>query len=201
MEKLLKALIKNTPLALVVIGLFLILIAAAGGWDKFYVKIPDVRWRIVLAVMGVVVAGFGALLVWRGTGEVESSALAKECKLSITAPADGAEVDGNVQMGGTYEKKPPDKRIVFIERSMKSGLYYFKKWPIEFGRDNKWSAECRVGGDPGTSRMLHVAVAGSGGQSLFDYFFRVVAETKQWPGIETLPPDIVFCDKVKVKRK
>ncbi len=201
MEKYFKALIKNTPLALVLIGLFLIVIGAAGGWDKFYVKIPDLRWRIVLAIMGVVVAGFGALLIWRGTGEAESSSLAKECKLTITAPTDGAEVDGNVQMVGTYEKKAPEKRIVFIERSMRSGLYYFKKWPMEFGKEKKWSAECQIGGDSGAKRMLHVAVTGSGGQALYDYYFRVLAETKQWPGIETLPPDIVFCDQVKVKRK
>src|SRR6266849_2858680 len=201
MEKFFKALIRNTPLAIVVIGLFLTVIGAAGGLAKFNLTIPDPRWRIVLAVMGVVVAGFGILLIWRGTGEVESSALAKECKLTITAPTDGAEVDGNVQMVGTYEKKPPEKRIVFIERSVRSSRFYFRKCPMEFGKEKKWSAECQIGGDSGAKRMLHVAVTGSGGQALYDYYFRVLAETKQWPGIETLPPDIVFCDQVKVKRK
>jgi len=201
MEKFFKALIRNTPLAIVVIGLFLTVIGAAGGLAKFNLTIPDPRWRIVLAVMGVVVAGFGILLIWRGTGEAESSALAKECKLTITAPTDGAEVDGNVQMVGTYEKKPPEKRIVFIERSVRSSRFYFRKCPMEFGKEKRWSAECEVGGDHGARRMLYIAVTGSGGQALYEYYFRVLAETKQWPGIETLPPDIVFCDQVKVKRK
>jgi hypothetical protein len=201
MEKFLKVLIKNTPLAIIIIGLFLLVVGAAGGLQKYSLNIEDVRWRIILGVMGAVVAGFGGLLTWRGTGEAGSSSLAKECGLKIVAPIDGTEVDQQVQMAGTFEKKPPDKRLAFIEQSMTTGNYYFKRWPIHFSENKQWSAECHIGGGIGAQRRVHVAILGTGGQALRDYYFRVVSESGKWPGIETLPPDISLCASVRVKRK
>jgi len=63
MEKILAPLFKNTPLALVVIGLFFILIGAAGGVEKLALVIDNLAWRIAISGMGTVVSLFAALLI------------------------------------------------------------------------------------------------------------------------------------------
>jgi hypothetical protein len=202
-EKFLSALIKNTPLALIVIGLLLIVIGAAGGVEKYGLDIPDLRWRIALAVMGVVVAGFGALLIWLGRRKPDPSAIARECALKIKTVKDLAGTDQRVRITGTYRKKPPDKSVVLVEQSSagRTHKYWFKNEPI-FDEENKtWFANCTVRGNPGSERIFYVAILGEHGQALWAYYLRVGEETQKWPGIETLTPDIVLGAHETVTRK
>ena len=53
------ALIQNTPLAIFVIGLFLAVLGAAGGWAKYGLAITEPGWRIAICLMGLVCAGMG----------------------------------------------------------------------------------------------------------------------------------------------
>ncbi len=64
-----ETLIENTPLAVILVGLFLFVVGAAGGikdaggWiPKF--EVNERGWRIALAVMGAVVAISGGLFFW-----------------------------------------------------------------------------------------------------------------------------------------
>ncbi len=201
MEMVIKALLKNTPLAFVVIGLLLAIIGASGGMERLSLKIEEPAWRVALALMGTAVAGFGGLLIWRARSEVNPTSLAKECDLKITTPMSGTDVGERIQFGGSYKKKPPEKSVVLIEQSVTSGDYWFKKRPVFDEKNKQWYIESRVGGEPGQQRMVFVAILGESGQALWDYYWRVGEETKQWPSMRTLTADIIFCDNVKVRRK
>src|SRR5256885_15998022 len=59
------ALIQNTPLAIIVIGLFMTVLGAGGGWPKYGVQITEPGWRIAIGIMGIICAGVGLLLFQR----------------------------------------------------------------------------------------------------------------------------------------
>ncbi len=202
-EKIIKGLIKNTPLTLVVIGLFLVVLGATGGFQKLGIKVEDARWRIVLAVMGGVVAGFGVLVILRGHGDVETSALAKECDLKITSPKYNSDVDQKIRLEGTYRKKPPEKSLAVIELSPTSGKHYFKTQPPLFNEKEGqwWFTDIYIGGDPGKERILFLVILGEAGKALREFYVAVREETGKTVGVKTLTPDVVQCDQVNVHRK
>ncbi len=201
MERVLKALLKNTPLALIVIGLFLVLLGASGGYEKYGLKVDNASWRIVLASLGAFVVVFGGLLIWRGEGDLDTKRIAKECDPKISSHKDGDEVQEHIQLRGTYAKKPPDSVLAVIELSTSSRHYWFKKAPLLDEKVKQWFADIRVGGNPGSERIIYVAVLGTAGQALQKYYFSVPEQTKGWAGIETLSPDIIRADSVRVRRK
>lgn len=201
MEKIIQALLKNTPLALVVIGLLLAVIGASGGMEKLAIKVDDPRWRVALGVMGIVVAGFGALLIWRVRKDVDPQVLAQECELKITAPLNGAVVDESTQFAGSFKNLPHEGSIVLIEQSVSTGDYWFKKRPVIDEKNKQWYIDSRVGGDPGKERVIYLAILGKSGQALWDYYQRVGQETKQWPAMRSLTTDISICDNVRVRRR
>src|SRR5260370_31320680 len=141
MEMVIKALLKNTPLAFVVIGLLLAIIGASGGMERLSLKIEEPAWRVALALMGTAVAGFGGLVIWRARSEVNLHSLAKECDLKITTPMSGPDVGERIQFGGSYKKKPPEKSVVLIEQSVTSGDYWFKKRPVFDEKNKQWYIE------------------------------------------------------------
>jgi hypothetical protein len=151
--------------------------------------------------MGIVVAGFGGLLIWRAKNEVDPLAVSAECDLRITAPMNGADVEERIQFAGSFKKKPPENSVILIEQSVATGDYWFKKRPIFDEKNKQWYIESRVGGEPGKQRVIYVAILGEAGQALWDYYWRVGDETKQWPGMKLLTKDIILCDNVKVRRK
>src|SRR5260370_40421483 len=114
MEMVIKALLKNTPLAFVVIGLLLAIIGASGGMERLSLKIEEPAWRVALALMGTAVGGFGGRLIWRARSEGKSTSLAKECDLKITTPMSGTRVGEPIQYVGGYKKKAPEKSGVLI---------------------------------------------------------------------------------------
>jgi hypothetical protein len=202
-EKTIKELLKNTPLALVVIGVFLVVLGATGGFEKLGIKVGDAPWRIALAAMGVVVAGFGTLVLLRGQVDGEISALAKECGLKITSPKSNSEVEERVTLEGSYKKKPPNKTLAVLERSPSSGRFWFKKQPPVYDeKEKQWSfTDVYVGTDQGGARILYVAVLGESGKALQDFYLAVREEFGKPAGVESLTPDIVLCDYIKVRRK
>jgi hypothetical protein len=203
LEKLLQALLKNTPLAVIVVGLLFVLFGASGGVEK-YVKVDNTSWRIVLALLGAFVVGFGGLLIWRGEGEADTKRIAKECDPRISSHKNGDEVQEHFQLRGTFVKKPPDSVLAVIELSTSSRLYWFKKAPLLDEKAKQWFADIRVGGNPSSERIIYVAVLGAAGQALRKYYFSVPEQEQTkggWAGIETLSPDIILHDSVRVRRK
>jgi hypothetical protein len=68
-------LIDNVPLAVIVIGVFMLIIGAAGGLPTGNppLQVTDYTWRIGLGVIGVVLTGLGVLLLFHENGLIESN--------------------------------------------------------------------------------------------------------------------------------
>ena len=202
MDTFLNALIKNTKLAIIVIGLLLILMGAGGGFPKLSLTINGIGWRIALFSMGTVVSGFGALLIWRSANhDVEGTSTIKECALKISLPLEGTTVEGHIKVIGTFQKLPPEDWVWVLERSLATGLYYFNGKPIFEANKKQWFADYLVGGESGSERLLQVVAVGSAGRALAEYYYRVIKDTGKRVGLETITADIVPFDNVKLKRK
>ena len=106
-DKIVARLIENTPLALIVIALFLVTSAAFGGWSVLNLPIRDTEWRIALAVMGVVLGGIACLLLFRAgiLGRLSAAQL-RRMDIRITKPTEG-DMFGRQTVEGTYKHKPP----------------------------------------------------------------------------------------------
>ena len=200
MDTFLNALIKNTKLAVIVIGLLLILMGAGGGFPKLSLSINGMGWRIALFSMGAVVAGFGALLMWRSKDEgapVDSDL--KGCAVKISLPLEGTSVEGQVKLMGTFQKLPQEDRVWVLERSLATGLYYFNGRLIFEPNKKQWFADYLVGGEPGSERMVQIVAVGNAGKALVDYYYKVIKDTGRRVGLETITADIVPFDNVKLK--
>lgn len=200
MDSLLNALIKNTKLAIIIIGLFLMLMGASGGFSKLSLTVAGPAWKVALFIMGVIVAGFGALLIWRTGHEIgETDSSIYDCALRITFPLEEAGLQGNVKIKGTFQKLPPRDRIWVLERSLTTGLYYFNSRPIFEDENKRWYAEYTVGGEPGSERVLQIVAVGNAGKALAEYYFKVIKDTGRRVGIEAITADIVPLHSIKVK--
>ena len=184
MEKILAPLFKNTPLALAVIGLLLILIGATGGIEKLSLVIDSLAWRLVMAGMGVVVASFASLLIWRESQVGEPTTDAQQYGLKITATETiGAEVN----LEGSYLEKPPISSVVVVETALGTGDHYLQAAPYFDERKSMWSGQYQIG--PG-ERKLTIGILGKSAQALRDYYLLVGRETKVWTGIKDLSPGL-----------
>jgi hypothetical protein len=191
----------------VLLGLLLVVIAAAKGWPNPSLQIDEVEWRVTLAVLGIIVVLLGGLLLWR---ETEGSDKRPPTKMScdtygirIISPKAGEEVGIDYEISGTYQVKPPESRIIQIFQGPPGTSEY---WPmteanITFDPSRKtWHSHARSGGVPGRRDVI-VTVSGKAGQALCSYYEKVGKETGQWPSIVTLTPDIVECDRITIVRK
>lgn len=208
LDKLLQSLLKNTPIALVVIGAFLVLLGASGGFEKYGLKIDAVPWRVSLAVMGVVVASFGGFLALRG--EVASdrgpAQLAKRWDLKIVSQRNGEQVDRHLWLRGTYSGVPDVGSVAIVEQSTVSKNWYFRKPPFFDEKKHEWFSDFLLGGAAGQDRILYVAVLGKAGRVLQEYYFAIEkrAPNAAWlDGIwlEEASPDIFRQDQIIVRRK
>jgi hypothetical protein len=198
MEKILKSLeplFQHTPPLLVVIGLALFIIGAAGGSESLHLTVSDPLWRIAMAAMGTVVASFGGLLMWRESTVEKPSVVAKKCDLKITAQT---TVGDEIRLVGTFKKNPPDNSVVIIEKALIRQEYFFQPAPYFHQKELQWSGNLRVGSG---ERVLYIGILGKSGQSLRDYYLLVHQKTGKWVGMRDLPSDFVRCDDVKVTRK
>jgi hypothetical protein len=200
-ESIINKVLENTPLVIMVIGLVLVVIGAAGGLAKADLRIDSSPWRIALAIMGTIVFIVGGLFLWREkSGATSAKDLSKDYGIKITYPQDAAEVGQEVEVLGTYETRPPDNLIRVLEHSPTSQHYWPKRYATFNSKQKTWSATTRVGGNPNDKRVIVVASIGEGGRALFDYYEKVGKETKQWIGIRTFPSDVKECDRIIVKR-
>lgn len=64
MDRIVESISKNTPLAVIVAGLVVVVIGAAGGVGQAIV-ISGLIWQVVLLIVGVIVAASGVVIAWR----------------------------------------------------------------------------------------------------------------------------------------
>jgi hypothetical protein len=210
---LVEKLIKNTPLAILVIGVILFVIAAAGGWPNPPLPVHDWRWQIALGVMGVLTAGFGGLSYWRERTRKTDEDSHETYGIEITSPSNGETVAENFIVEGKYDVKPPDGAdVVVLEVSPKSGLYYPKTNKVFFDEKRKtWktaSISIALRQYRSGERRL-VAATMRKDNALWEYFYQVgnlirrqlVDQTIHIPGFAKLTPDIIKCHEIVIKRK
>ena len=197
-------LIDRTPLAVIVIGVILFVIGAAGGWPSPSLQVNEMGWRVALGAMGVVVAGIGGLLLRRETRAIPRGSsevyLASDYGIKIEMPRNGAELGGRPEVSGSYTKKPPDGALrLFVVVS--DGSYF---WPQEVvkqfdTKNKKWYARIYLGGSPSYGAVIIAAIVGQSSQILWDYYYKVGPQTG-WSPIDGWPADVIECDKVGVTR-
>lgn len=94
-------LIQNTPLAVILVGIFLVIVGAAGGWPTPKLEVRETGWRIALASIGAIAAVSGGLLFWferiRTSRPVNTSGrpLGSEGTANSVIAA-GSDVGGNI---------------------------------------------------------------------------------------------------------
>jgi hypothetical protein len=202
MEKSIQALIKNSPLALIVIGLFLVVMGAASGWKSQGLEIQEMGWRIALGVMGGVVAAVGSLLEWRSRNQLPSldSAPAEEkYGITINKPLNNSMFGSQFELSGTYDKRPPHKGCAVVSLGL-DNHYHFKQYiNFENSNDRTWSTMLHFGSRPGR-RVIKVVTLGKAGQALADYQ-HAVQRAGYWIGIDMFTPDIAVCASITIEWK
>ena len=155
--------IKNIPFALFLIGVFLVLTGAAGGWPSLSLEVGALGWQITLAVLGLVTVSMGGLLIFRERVPQQTPKKTASNKFGIEITShdhetDVAEVQGAFQLSGTYDPTIPPENMLQVFVRYKDT--YHPASPGGCTTENgRWRAEIGLGGDLGP-RLLVVAVIG-----------------------------------------
>src|SRR5436305_748955 len=108
---LLGPLLRNTPLALDVVGVLLFAFAAAGGLPQFQIFVADPVWRIALAVLSLAVVAMGGfqLWAWKAPAAIDP----EKYGVRITYPTAGSEI-GTTDVIGTIIADVPSEYSLII---------------------------------------------------------------------------------------
>jgi hypothetical protein len=202
MERIIQALIKNSPLALIILGILLLVLVAAGGWTSQGVVIQETGWRIAVAAMGVVVATLGGLLLWRSHNSATPSpdqAPAEKYGVRISDPPNNSILGSRFELKGTYDKKPPSNGCAIFSVGVDRHYHFQQYINFENNTDRSWSATLKFNRLPGR-RIIKVVELGRAGQALVEYQ-RKLQHAGYWIGIETLTPDVVVCASITIEWK
>ena len=117
--KTLETIADNASLALLVLGLVILLIGAAGSVPFTQLQFPEIGWKIFIASIGACVTG-GAWWKWH-SGEGHKHRHLAKCNFKITSVAPYGAVHlhesarrnnkNYYDVRGQYDKKPPE--VVF----------------------------------------------------------------------------------------
>lgn len=213
-KKLVEKVIDNTPLSIIVIGIFLFLIGAAGGWPSLQLHVNELGWRIALASLGVITSGIGGLLIWRTrTGNKTDEYLRKDYGIKVTSPSHHKEVIDRFEVEGVYKIKLPIDIVLGIFEFSPNSRQYYPKRLAHFDENLKmWKVpKIGIGGRPGDDRIIVAVIMGKAGLSLWDYSDKLVEiihqardrhnEKIRIPGLDSLTTDMVECDRITVRRR
>jgi hypothetical protein len=202
MDKTLSKIVDNVPLALIIVGLALVLVGAAGAVPFTDLKI-DGPWRVTVIVPGLLIAALGALLIWyqsRNPGKINPS----RYKVQITSLRDGEAVDRHFEIAGSYAKALPiEYTVAVVEFNAANRTYRPRQIAItEKGR--RWRAVNVFSGDvQGQEKFILVGLIGPAGKILFDYWEKVgrTYNYQNRPAIDGFEGVFSECDRVRVRVK
>lgn len=199
LAKVLTAILSNAPLVLLIIGLFLFISGATGGWPTLAFVVNEPGWRIALAAMGFFVAATGIILfVWK---EKAMPKRQPDYALKIISPRHGDPVGSEIEVSGTF-KELPDKGIVkLLVKSVDRDVFWPESREVIFDEGSKsWHGKIYLGDQEGKHRTVIVATIQEAGKALFQYYEQVNKSNPRPVGIKELTPDIKVCHEVAVLR-
>jgi hypothetical protein len=120
--------------------------------------------------------------------------------IKVTSPVQGAAMGGEFDVSGSYTARPPENSIVLIYASPTGQEY----WPQSIAQIDPtyktWSGKFLIAGSPPQQAAIIVAIMGTSGRALFDYYMKVGRETGNTPAITRLTDDVVECARISVVR-
>ena len=191
------------PFALILIGVFLFLTGAAGGWQSLSLEINAVGWQIAVAALGILIISIGGILLWseRATSNYRQVA-SNKYGIRITSPDNDTKVPTvpySFTISGSYKKSFPDKLALQI--FVLHGSEYWtapKPEELQVKRDT-WSTEVYIGGKPGP-RIIIVALVKPTIQDLCRNYWINGNKKNVWQSIKAPNDDIIECDRVIVNK-
>ncbi|WP_441238425.1 hypothetical protein [Bradyrhizobium sp. 930_D9_N1_4] len=204
----LQKLIESPQSLLIVAGIVLVALGAAGGitYNNWF-PIQQQWAQIFVSIVGLLLALIGAFLV------LVPPRSATPYGISITFPTTNALV-GKTNVSGTIRKHPPKGYALWILRIYPTGEYVpLRKVDLPKGKTTWDALDCDVGGPPGEPRRLGAYLLGPSSQVMFGYWrdavdrhnrlvdeLNVPRERKdRWlPAFKEFPEDMIRCDTVNV---
>lgn len=198
-------LIDRAPLAVIVIGVIVFIIGAAGGLPLGNppLQVTDFFWRIGLGAMGLVLVAAGLLLLSRENEffvTLSPKASAARYGIKIESPREGAQVGEWVDVSGSYAVKPPDNTLRLFTIIPDGGSF----WPQAIAQldagEKKWHAKVRLSDAPRYAMFIAAAIVDGPGQALWNYYYKL-GERTNWTPIDGPFSSYAFeCARVWVER-
>lgn len=198
-------LIDRAPLAVIVIGVIVFIMGAAGGLPigNPPLLVRDFFWRAGLGLMGLILVAAGLLLLSRENGlsiRGGQKADASKYGIKIESPREGAQVSEFVDISGSYTIKPPDNALRLFTVVPDGGWF----WPQAIAQfdtaEKKWHGKVKLSDTPRYAMFIVAAIVDTSGQVLWDYYFKVGEQTS-WSPIDGPFSAYTFeCAKVWVER-
>ena len=191
---------KTFPSALILCGIVMWSLGAAGVWPYPYHVIDVPLGRCALVTLGFFPFVYGAYcLAWRGPPKVTSVA---QYKFKIAHPENGSVQNlagGFFDMVGTYAKRPPEGYTMAIIEPVEGNAFAFRRG-VELDEEHKrwhangvWAGEAR-----NRTKEFSIVMVSPAGKRLWDYWEKVGQE-HNWeiPPIDKWPTEFVVCDTIR----
>lgn len=204
MDETLSKLVDNSPLALIVLGFLVLIIAATGSVPLTTSAVNGSVWQVLLLCAGAIPVVLGSYLVLSGNRGPATAINPQKYQIRITNLRDGNLVDRYFTVSGTYAKElPKDYAIATAELIASNGTFRPRKIAI-LEKDRSWRAEELFGGDgSGDEHIILVGLIGPAGRIVFDYWEKVgkAYNYNNRPSVDGLDRLLLECDRVNVRRK
>lgn len=193
---------KNPPVGLILLGLFVAVLGAAGSVPSIGLKFES-PWQGVTVLLGVVVVAAGG--VWLFLVPITTEPVAD---FEITSAPEvylhGAEGHRNrnfYDLYGRYRRKPPDGCSVGIIEIGTGGGYRLRR-KVYLSDEKKWEAKDIYAIKEGPIRVA-VAHVGASGEALWQYYDKVRHRhgLNSTPAVDKLPDDIKIFHSVSVNAR
>ena len=198
-EKILDSLV----LALVLLGVAVFVIAAAGAVPTSPIlPVSDPIWRSALALLGVGLVVVGLLKSRNDRPGIVRDRW-KRYGFRIEGLTPGQTVrtdDGWLEVRGTYKTKPEaDVVALFVTRQVRD-LWWPMRPAVSFEAGNRWVGRVHLGSAPPSQEVIVLALVGPNGQVLRDYYEKVGARHGDYQPLDRLTDDTVECDSVIITK-
>ena len=211
MQKLLTSLAEHAPLAplaVVIVGVVVFIIGAAGGLSisGLNLQVSDLTWRVALGVLGSIITVSGLLLFWLDASKNKAHLSRNKYGIRIKSPSrDHTEHSDAVKLVGGYKVKPPSQSLRLLIASEDKTQYWPHRIIEQFDEGEKeWFASASLEQPKSGEKygvLIILALVGPTGKALWDYYYKIGQKHRVWEPLYPLPPDVIECDEVHVLKQ